>query len=110
MQKNFGSKKFSDTKCFSIHHFLSPAFFIQKNVWTKIFFDLHLLNLNFLDFTYFLIQIFPDSKYFQTQNLVLAELFHYIELGQMLLVSMLVGQISPRQLLYFGQLVTQTHL
>ena len=66
--------------------FLSPAFFIQKNVWTKKFFDLHLLNLNFLDFTYFLIQIFPDSKYFRTQNLVLAELFHYIELGQMLLV------------------------
>ena len=86
VQKNFGSKKFSDTKYFSIHHFsdpqclyvlnifwtqifLSPAFFIQKNVWTKIFFDLHLLNLNFLDFTYFLVQIFYRLKIFSFPKL-----------------------------------------
>ena len=110
MQKKFGSKNFSDTKYFSIHHFSDPElFWIQKNFvlnifWTQIFlrpsvfhskiffglkilFYLNLLNLNFLNFTYFLIQIFPDSKFFRTQNSVFAELFHYIELGQMLLVE-----------------------
>ena len=31
---------------------------------------------------------------------VLAEIFHYIELGQMLLGQMLVGQMSPRQFFF----------
>ena len=73
--KNFQTQNISQYTIFQTHNvyvlnifwtqiFLSPAFFIQKNVWTKIFFDLHLLNLNFLDFTYFLVQIFSRLKIF----------------------------------------------